>query len=207
MLPSEFLTCVFFGILSVFIKTFMNFQKIWELWFSGTALNGCSCDYLWLPIFLCGFTQRCILVCIPVTANKKTKSDFLMEIFQSTFLNNAYPGDYFWIQLIRQICVEVIRSGICQFKINKKRCRVVTIAMFCSTIASLHLSIYLSLFIHTYIYICIPVKHLWWSFYCEYSKPLSLFTKKLVDSRLGFKFASAFWRLIKRVISLKYFAL
>ena len=50
-------------------------------------------------------------------------------------------------------------------------------------------------------------EHLWWSFYCENSKQLSIFTKNsIIDARLGSKYDTAFtWRLFKRFISLKYF--
>ena len=52
-----------------------------------------------------------------------------------------------------------------------------------------------------------PVKHLM-EFLLRNSKPLSIFTKSsIVDIRLGSKYVSAFWRLFKRFISLKYFTL
>ena len=50
---------------------------------------------------------------------------------------------------------------------------VVTIAMICSTLASLWKFQYFRRHIYN------SVEHLWWSFYCENSKPLSVFTKKL----------------------------
>ena len=49
---------------------------------------------------------------------------------------------------------------------------VVTIAMICSTLASLKISIFSEAYIK-------PVEDLWWSLYCENIKPLSIFTKKL----------------------------
>ena len=56
---------------------------------------------------------------------------------------------------------------------------VVTIAMICSTLVSLwKRSLYN------------PVEHLWWSFYCENSKPLSILTNSsIADTRLGSKYA------------------
>ena len=50
---------------------------------------------------------------------------------------------------------------------------VVTIAMICSTLASLWKSQYFQRPIYN------PVEDLWWSLYCENIKPLSIFTKKL----------------------------
>ena len=50
--------------------------------------------------------------------------------------------------------------------------RVVTIAMTCSTLASLWKFQYFKRGIYD------PVKHLWWCIYWENSKPLSIFTRK-----------------------------
>ena len=52
-------------------------------------------------------------------------------------------------------------------------CVVVTIAMICSTLASLWKSQYFQRPIYN------PVEDLWWSLYCRNIKPLSIFTKKL----------------------------
>ena len=80
--------------------------------------------------------------------------------------------------------------------------RNATIAMICSTLASLWKFHYFRRSL------CKPVKHLWWSFYCENSKPLSIFIKSsIIDAPLGFKYAPAFWRPLKRYITLKYFTL
>ena len=87
---------------------------------------------------------------------------------------------------------------LCVYKINKKRC-VVTIAMTCSTLASLWKFQYLRRSVYN------PVEHLWWSFYCENSKRLSIFTKKHhhIIACLGSKYDTAFtWRLLK-IFSLK----
>ena len=82
----------------------------------------------------------------------------------------------------------------------QKTLRVVTITMICSTLASLWK------FQYFWRPICNPVEHLLWSFYCENSKPLSIFTKiSIKDARLGSKYASAFWKLLKRFVTLKYF--
>ena len=63
------------------------------------------------------------------------------------------------------------------------------IAMICSTLDSLWKFQYFQKPIYN------PVDHLWWSFYCKNSKPLSIFTKSsIVCARLGSTYASAFWR-------------
>ena len=82
----------------------------------------------------------------------------------------------------------------------QKTLRVVTITMICSTLASLWKFLYFWRPIYN------PVEHLLWSFYSKNSKPLSIFTKiSIIDARLGSKYASAFWKLLKRFITLKYF--
>ena len=79
---------------------------------------------------------------------------------------------------------------------------VVTIAMICSTLASLWKFQYFRG------PICNPVKHVWWGFLIVYScncKPLSIFTKKLHRRYLlASKYASVFRRLWKRFISVFY---
>ena len=57
--------------------------------------------------------------------------------------------------------------------LNKKTLCVVTIAMIYSTLASLWKFQYFRMPTYN------PVEHLWWSFPCGNSKPLSTFTKKL----------------------------
>ena len=77
--------------------------------------------------------------------------------------------------------------------------RVVTIAMTCSTLASLWKFQYFRRPVYN------PVGHLWWSFYCENSKQLSIFTKKHhhMIACLGSKYDTTFtWRLLK-IFSLK----
>ena len=60
--------------------------------------------------------------------------------------------------------------------------------MICSTLASLWKFQY------------DPVAHLQWNFYCENTKPLSIFTvSSMVDARLGSKYVSVFWRIFKRL--------
>ena len=87
-------------------------------------------------------------------------------------------------------------------KVNKKTLCVVAIAMIYSNLASLWTFQYFRRPVYN------PVEHLWWSFYCNNSKLLSIFTKKLHHRcLLGSKHASAFWRLFKRFSSLKYFTL
>ena len=58
-------------------------------------------------------------------------------------------------------------------EIKQETLRVVTIAMTCSTLASLWKFQYFRRSIYN------PVEHLWWSFYCKNNKPLSIFTKNL----------------------------
>ena len=88
--------------------------------------------------------------------------------------------------------------------------RIVTISIIFSTLASLWKFQYFRRPIYN------RVKHLWCSFYCENSKPLSIFSKKnsIAVARFRSKYTSAFWRfsklfyiirLLKSVISLKYF--
>ena len=87
------------------------------------------------------------------------------------------------------------------YKNNKKTLCVVAIAMICSNLASRWKFQFFQRPIN-------PVEHLWWSFYCKNSKPLSIFTKKsIIDACSGSKNASALWRFFKRFISLKYFTL
>ena len=59
----------------------------------------------------------------------------------------------------------------------------------------LHLSLTLEFSIFSEAYIN-AVEHLWSSFHCENSV--------IVDACLGSKYASAFWRLLTRFLSLKY---
>ena len=60
-----------------------------------------------------------------------------------------------------------------QIKKQQKTLHVLTIAMICFMLALLWKCQYFWRPIH------IPIEHLWWSFYCENSKPLNIFTKKL----------------------------
>ena len=68
--------------------------------------------------------------------------------------------------LLMSLCFEKI-----QYK--QETLRIVTIAMFCSALASLGKFQYFWRPIYN------PVKHLWGSFYCKNSKPLSMFQKPL----------------------------
>ena len=68
----------------------------------------------------------------------------------------------------------------------------------------LHLSFTLKIFIFSVAYIK-SSRQLWRNFYCKNNKPSSIFTKSSIDHCLGTKYASAFWRLFKRFISLKHF--
>ena len=92
------------------------------------------------------------------------------------------------------------------FKMQQETLRVVTIAMICSTLTTLWKFQYFRRSMYN------PVEHLWWSFYCKNSKPLSIFTKSsIVDASLGsiqtFYFFKLFFilRIWKSVISLIYF--
>ena len=58
-------------------------------------------------------------------------------------------------------------------KTKQKMLWVVTIAMTCSTLASLWK------FQYSWRPVYNPVEHLWWGFHCQNSKQLSIFTKKL----------------------------
>ena len=58
-------------------------------------------------------------------------------------------------------------------KSNKKTLCVITIAMICSSLASLWKFQYFQRSTYN------PVEHLWWSFYCKNSEPLRIFIKKL----------------------------
>ena len=92
------------------------------------------------------------------------------------------------------------------FRCNTKRkqeiLRAVTITIICSTLASLWKFQYFQRPVYN------SVEYLWRSFYCKNSKLFSIFTKSsILDARLGSKYVSAFRRLLKRFISLKYFTL
>ena len=66
------------------------------------------------------------------------------------------------------------------FSVQGETLHIVTIAMFFSTLASLRK------FQHFRRPIYNLAELLWWSFYCENSKPLAIFTKKLHRRRLCF---------------------
>ena len=101
--------------------------------------------------------------------------------------------------IARQLCVIDDKTDS---KSKQKTLHVVTIAMICFTLASIWKFQYFRRHLYN------SVEHLWWSFYWENSKPLSIFTKSyIIDASLGSKYAFAFWRLFKRFISLKYFTL
>ena len=85
-------------------------------------------------------------------------------------------------------------------KITRK-CYVVTIVMICSNLASLWKFQYFRRPIYN------PVEHLWWSFNCKNSTSLNILKCSIIDACFGSKYASAFWRLFKRFISLNYFTL
>ena len=77
-------------------------------------------------------------------------------------------------------------------QIKQETLRVVAIAMICSTLASLWK------FQHFRRPIYNSVKHLWWSFYCKNSTPVSVFTESsIADARLGSNYAYAFWGLFE----------
>ena len=85
-------------------------------------------------------------------------------------------------------------------ELNKKTLCIVTIAMICSNLASFWKFQYFRRPIYN------PVEHLWGSFYFKNSNLLTYSQKSsIVDACLGSKYASAFWRLFKRFISVKYF--
>ena len=72
------------------------------------------------------------------------------------------------------------------FKAEQEMLRVVTISMICSILASNWKFQYFQRLIHN------PVEHLWWSFYCKNSKPLSIFTKNsIVDADFSFTYTSS----------------
>ena len=99
-------------------------------------------------------------------------------------------------------------------KEKQQTLRIVTIVMTCPPIASLWKFQYFRR------PVCNPVEHLWWSFYCEKSKQLGIFTKKLHHRfSLGFSIRHCFYlktlqtfyffkafyikRLLKSVVSCK----
>ena len=95
-----------------------------------------------------------------------------------------------------------------KIKWKQEMLRLVTIAKIWSTLA---LPLWKFQYFRKPIYN--SVEHLWWSFYFENSKPLSIFTKKLhrrssFGFSVGSSLGSTFWRLpFKRFISSKYFTL
>ena len=98
-----------------------------------------------------------------------TEAKFYLELKYQTGLSS-----------LRVSCKRAHRLFILETKINivikkanKKTVCVVTIAMICSNFVSLWKFQYFWRPIYNL------VKHLWWSFYCKNSKPLSIFTKKL----------------------------
>ena len=95
----------------------------------------------------------------------------------------------------------VISTSNFTFKVKKKTLCVVTIAMICSNLASPWKFQYFRRPIYN------PVEHLWWSFNCKNSTSLNILKCSIIDACFGSKYASAFWRLFKRFISLKYFTL
>ena len=96
--------------------------------------------------------------------------------------NNIYPDIYNGISynsfrkallnFIRPIGKKIYYIYNC-VEIKQETLRVVTIAVICSTLASLWKFQYFRKPIYN------SVKYLWWSFYCENSKPFSIFTEKL----------------------------
>ena len=105
----------------------------------------------------------------------------------------------YFIRLHNLISVNIFftERSVFIYNCNKKTLCVVTIAMIYSNLASK--------FQYFRRPIYNPVEHLWWSFYCKNSKPLSIFTKKFHHRwcLLGSKYASTIWRPFKRLIYLK----
>ena len=86
------------------------------------------------------------------------------------------------------------------FRRNQKTLCVVTITMICLNLASLWKFQYFWRPIYN------SLEYLWWNVYCENRKSLNIITKSfIIGACFGCKYASAFWRLFKRFISLKYF--
>ena len=72
--------------------------------------------------------------------------------------------------------------------------------MICSTLASVWKFQYCRRLMYN------PVKHIWWNFYRENTKPLSIFTKSsIVDAWLGSKYASAFSKTLQTFSFFKVF--
>ena len=136
----------------------------------------------------------------------KCKNDFQNSVFCTG--SSIWLNDHQWkLQITdrkRKILIEEKVSAFPKawYQIKQETLCVVTITMICSTLAWLWKSQYFWRPIYN------PVEHLWWSFYCENGKPLSILRKNsIVDARLGSKHVSAFCRLFKRFLSLKNFTL
>ena len=123
----------------------------------------------------------------------KTNSNFALKVAERR--NHSFS-----VNLMSHLFQTSVLFKRWQWGVKKQETlRVVTIAKICSTLASLWKFQYF--WTPTYN----SVEHLWWSFYYKNSKLLSISTKKL--RRWCYKQTSAFLRLFKRFISLKYFTL
>ena len=132
------------------------------------------------------------------TGLQLTKSKFSADINSVRLL--LLPVRLFYPTF--ELLLLIFFSLFAKTKVNKKTLCVVAIAMIYSNLASLWTFQYFRRPVYN------PVEHLWWSFYCNNSKLLSIFTKKLHHRcLLGSKHASAFWRLFKRFSSFKFFTL
>ena len=104
--------------------------------------------------------------------------------------------------LDRYFCRIFIRIKWNEIKLYKKTLYVVTIAIICSTSPSPWKFQYSGRPVYN------PVEHLWWSFYCKNSKPLSIFTKKLHHVCLGSKYGSTFlkiFNILHKILEICYF--
>ena len=149
------------------------------------------------------WTSTSLTSYIDIDAPKRFLGNWYYGCFSCPFVMNSRSKDEFWGN--RTLAIHrnrITTSTEIDFKVNKKTLCVLTIALICSNLASFWKFQYFLRPLYN------PVRHLWWSFHCKNSKPLSIFTKtSIIDACLGSKHASAFWRLFKRFISLKYFTL
>ena len=95
------------------------------------------------------------------------------EIFKNIFSCRTPPDKWFWLKFFKKYLFEFSCNCFKNCFLNKKTLCVLTIAMICSNLTSFWKFQYFRRSTYN------PVEHLWWSFYCKNSEPLSIFTKKL----------------------------
>ena len=96
------------------------------------------------------------------------------EPWVTSFLNMFFPRTK-----LLSLSAHNLSKNLYRMKIEQETLRVVTIAMICSTLASLWK------FQNFWRLIYNPVEQLWWSFCCENSTPACVFTKKFPSRMLA----------------------